>query len=104
MVCHSPPKEGGASKVSTGGARDRTGASVSTESVMSDLPDRLYAPVEIAHIVGLTQDTIQNQCRTGQIEARKVGRMWRVTKEEVQRYIKEGPRKVEQSDEADRSK
>lgn len=69
----------------------------------SDLPDRLYAPVEIAHIVGLSQDTIQMQCRTGQIEAHKVGRMWRVTKDEVKRYITEGPRKVEDSNAADRS-
>jgi excisionase family DNA binding protein len=66
-----------------------------------DLPDRLYAPVEVAHIIGLTQGTIQNQCRTGQIEARKVGGGWRITKEEVKRYMDEGPRKV-QNDQADR--
>jgi excisionase family DNA binding protein len=61
----------------------------------NELPDRLYAPVELAHIVGLKQGTIQNQCRTGQIEARKVGRSWRITREEVKRYLDHGPRKVE---------
>jgi excisionase family DNA binding protein len=69
---------------------------------MSDeLPNRLYAPVEVAHIAGLKQGTIQNQCRTGQIEARKVGRGWRITREEVKRYLDYGPRKVE-DEQADR--
>jgi len=64
---------------------------------MSDLEellrggDRLYAPIEMAHIVGYKRETIQLMCRQGQIEAHKMGSQWRISKAEISRFIKEGP-------------
>lgn len=57
--------------------------------------DRLYAPIEMAHIVGLEQSTIQWMCRTGRIEAIKMGTQWRIKRSEIARFIEEGPRRVE---------
>lgn len=58
------------------------------------LPDRLYAPVEAAYILRLSQTTVQRLCRTGAIEAKKPNKSWLISKQEIVRYIDEGPRKV----------
>lgn len=55
--------------------------------------ERWYAPVEIAHILGLAKTTVQELCRSGRIHAVKVNNQWRVTKRELRRYIDEGPNK-----------
>lgn len=54
--------------------------------------DRLYAPVEMAHIVHYSQTTIQILCRKGGIKATKMGTQWRITRSEIARFIREGPR------------
>jgi excisionase family DNA binding protein len=56
-----------------------------------DANERLYAPIEVAHIFGLQRATIQELCRTGRMNATKVGTQWRITREEIIRYYKEGP-------------
>jgi excisionase family DNA binding protein len=55
--------------------------------------DRLYEPVEVAFILGIQQTTVQRMCRDGRIAALKPGRGWRISKSEVERYLKEGPLK-----------
>ncbi len=70
-------------------------ASEKDASELLDAGERLYAPVEIAHILNLSPETVQRLCRTGRIEASKHGTQWRVAKKEVVRYIAHGPREVE---------
>jgi excisionase family DNA binding protein len=60
---------------------------------MLDKGERLYQPVEIAHILNLKTDTVREYCRDGRIEAKKIGKTWNVTRSEMKRYLKEGPRK-----------
>jgi len=60
-----------------------------------DNDERMYQPVEIAFILNLSEDTVRQYCRDGRILAIKIGKMWNVTRTEVRRYLKEGPRKVE---------
>lgn len=61
-----------------------------------DAGERMYAPIEVAHILDLTQPTIQSMCRDGRIKAVKHGTMWRIPKSEVARYIQHGPRSAEE--------
>lgn len=56
--------------------------------------DRLYAPVEVAYILNLQQATVQEKCRTGQINAQKIGTQWRITAAELRRYLADGPLEV----------
>lgn len=56
--------------------------------------ERMYAPVEMAHIVKLSVETVQGMCRDGRILAVKHGTMWRIPKTEVAHYITYGPREV----------
>lgn len=58
------------------------------------LEERLYAPVEVAYILGIQQTTVQKLCREGRILAIKPGRSWRISKDEIKRYMNEGPREV----------
>lgn len=58
--------------------------------------ERLYAPIEIAFMLQLEQATIQELCRKGKLAARKFNNQWMVPKAEIQRYLKEGPRKIEE--------
>lgn len=52
--------------------------------------ERLYAPNEMAHVVGLKTATIQLKCSNGKIVAQKIGTMWRITGAEIRRYLREG--------------
>lgn len=61
-----------------------------------DGEERMYAPIEMAHIVKLNKETIQRMCRDGRIKASKTGSMWRITKTEVKRFIQSGPRTGEE--------
>lgn len=63
-----------------------------TVSTGRELPDRYYQPVEVAHVLGLSQTTVQRLCRSGAIEAKKPGKSWLVTRKEILRYLDEGPR------------
>lgn len=58
--------------------------------------ERMYAPIEMAHIVKLNKETIQRMCRDGRIKAGKQGSMWRISKTEVKRFIQYGPRSGEE--------
>jgi excisionase family DNA binding protein len=54
---------------------------------------RLYAPNEVAFIIGLETATVQRKCSQGKIVATKVGTMWRITGAEISRYLREGEKK-----------
>lgn len=72
--------------------------SISSEEAANliDANERMYAPVEVGHILNLNPATIQGMCRDGRIKAVKHGTMWRVSKSEVTRYIQYGPRSEEE--------
>lgn len=56
--------------------------------------ERLYSTVEIAHILQISQVTAQGLCRNGKIRAVKLPNgMWKTTREELMRYIRQGPYK-----------
>lgn len=55
--------------------------------------ERFYAPIEIAHILQIKQATAQEYCRTGKIRAIKINGMWHTTKDEITRFVLEGPYK-----------
>lgn len=59
-----------------------------------DGDERLYEPVEIAHILNIRPDTARQYCRDGRILATKHGTIWHVTRTELKRYLDEGPRKI----------
>lgn len=61
-----------------------------------DSDERMYAPVEAALILGLKPATVQGMCRDGRIKATKHSTMWRISKSEVKRYIRFGPRGPEE--------
>ena len=65
-------------------------------SEVLDSNERLYAPNEVAVVLDLKTQTVQNMCRDGRIKATKQGTMWRITKSEVKRYIQHGPRDPEE--------
>lgn len=53
--------------------------------------ERMFAPVEVAAILGYQQATVQDMCRSGRIKARKIGTQWRIAESELRRFIDEGP-------------
>jgi excisionase family DNA binding protein len=57
--------------------------------------ERHYAPIEVARILGLKVETVQRKCNKGQIKATKINTMWRITGEEIRRYLAEGNYKSE---------
>jgi len=61
-----------------------------------DANERMYAPVEVGHILGLNSATVQGMCRDGRIKANKHATLWRISKSEVRRYIQHGPRSPEE--------
>lgn len=76
------------------------GVTEAEATVVLDADERLYAPIEVAAILHLKTATVRNMCRSGRIQAAKQGKMWRVTKSEVKRYIQHGPRDIEEKDSA----
>lgn len=84
----------GAATAST--ARTKT-VSANDDSLLN-LQERFYRPVEVAYILGIQQSTVQSLCREGKIEALKPGKSWLIAADEIRRYLKEGPRKDERTD------
>lgn len=53
--------------------------------------EKMFAPIEVAMILGYKQATVQEMCRTGRIKAKKMGSQWRIPESELRRFIEEGP-------------
>ena len=52
--------------------------------------ERLWLTSEVAQMLRLTEETVGRAIRAGRIQARKVGRGWRVPDEEAERVIRQG--------------
>ena len=48
----------------------------------------LYDTDEISEFLGISKLKADQYCRERRIEARKVGKSWRVTKEALEKYLK----------------
>ncbi|MBO1438659.1 helix-turn-helix domain-containing protein [Meiothermus sp. CFH 77666] len=46
-----------------------------------------YTPEELARLLKVSEETIRRMCRTQELEARKVGRSWRVPRAEAARLV-----------------
>lgn len=55
--------------------------------------DRVYTLQEIADIMKLNKQTIQNYVKKGTLKATKFGRVYRVTEEELKRFMNTGTEK-----------
>lgn len=55
--------------------------------------DRVYTLQEIADIMKLNKQTIQNYVKNGTLKATKFGRVYRVTEEELRRFMNTGTEK-----------
>lgn len=49
-----------------------------------------YSPQEIANMLGVTRKTIYNWIVDNNINAVKIGRSWRISHQELQRFIEKG--------------
>lgn len=59
--------------------------------------EQVYTPQEVAKILKLSHMTILRWCRSGTIEARKIGKKWRIPAAVVDKILREGleePRKA----------
>jgi predicted site-specific integrase-resolvase len=54
--------------------------------------ERYYEPIEIATICNYKRATIQRKCREGKIAATRINGIWKITKEEVKRFVQYGDR------------
>lgn len=55
---------------------------------MEDL--KLYTSDEVLEILKIKRRTLYNYIKDGQLNGFKVGKSWRFTEAEIQRFIKEG--------------
>jgi excisionase family DNA binding protein len=46
-----------------------------------------YTPEELARLLRVSEETIRRKCRKKEIEARKLGRVWRIPREEVLKLV-----------------
>ncbi len=47
----------------------------------------LLTPQQVAEYLGRSEDWVTAACRSGLLPARKVGRVWRVTEDDVTAYL-----------------
>ena len=55
--------------------------------------NRVYTLTEVAEIMKLNKQTIQNYVKNGTLNATKFGRVYRVTEEELKRFMNTGTEK-----------
>lgn len=55
------------------------------------MDDRLISPEEAAEILGIHINTIRLWLRTGKIQGRKFGKVWRIKESEIMNFGKEKP-------------
>jgi excisionase family DNA binding protein len=46
-----------------------------------------YTPEELARLLRVSEETIRRRCRTKEIEARKLGRIWRIPRAEALKLV-----------------
>jgi excisionase family DNA binding protein len=54
------------------------------------MSEKYYSPEEIAEQFNLKPATVRKWIRQGKLKAIKLGRLWRIPEEELQRFIKAG--------------
>jgi len=50
---------------------------------------KVYTPDEVAEILKVTPATIRDMLRKGKLKGTQIGRHWRVTEEEIRRFLEE---------------
>lgn len=50
----------------------------------------MYDVLEVVEILGITRRTIYTYLKKGQLKGIKFGKEWRFTKEEIERFLREG--------------
>jgi excisionase family DNA binding protein len=48
-----------------------------------------YTPEELARLLRVSEETIRRKCRTREIEARKLGRIWRIPRAEALKPVED---------------
>lgn len=48
---------------------------------------KLYTKKEVAEILGITERTVWNYIKAGKIKASKIGGKWKVTEENLKKYV-----------------
>lgn len=66
------------------------------EPIDRRIPQRLYSPVEMAYVLNMETTTVTKKCRNGKIKATKINNQWRITGDEIRRYVAEGDLKDDQ--------
>lgn len=51
---------------------------------------KMYDVLEVVEILGITRRTIYTYLKKGQLKGIKFGKEWRFTKEEIERFLREG--------------
>ena len=51
---------------------------------------KMHSVQEVAEILGVHYMTARNWCVEGRIKAQKIGRMWRISDDELRRIVNEG--------------
>jgi excisionase family DNA binding protein len=54
------------------------------------MPDEFYTAEELANYLKVSSQTVRAWIRERKVKAVKFGRAWRITKDEVQRLVREG--------------
>ena len=57
------------------------------------IPFRLYTLTELENILGVTRRTLQNYMRSGRLNGVMIGGMWKVSEENLKRFVNGEPQK-----------
>lgn len=55
---------------------------------------KLYTSKEVAEMLGITARTVWDYIKAGKIKARKVGRAWKITADNIKDFMDEGQEKT----------
>lgn len=58
-----------------------------TQRRLDDMLTKIYTIEEVVEILKVTRRTVYNYLKEGKLNAVKLGRSWRVTEEELNRFI-----------------
>ncbi len=50
--------------------------------------DRFYAPAEVAEYLSVNVQTVRRWIQAGELRAYRIGRFWRVSREQVEEFLK----------------